>query len=188
MPFISFGQPGQDSDGEKQKIIRKHLGRRRKKLTPQRDASKKITKKDSNPDSISALCSCFPEPDLHTAASEGRTMSLELCPGCGRPRLVESVTSASVSLVSSPEVGSSSMFASPTIGSSSMFSSPVATSSPVWVSPRVGSFSPTEFNPVTASLWGNSSDPFGMLPIESDIKAHSLVKHCEYRQTYRKYR
>jgi hypothetical protein len=106
MPFISFDHPGQDS--EKQKIIRKHLGRRRKKMTPQREPSRK-TVQESKQDLMSILCTCDPNvPEfLSAAATDGRAMSLELCQSCGKNKLIESVMSSpSTSLVSSPMVGS----------------------------------------------------------------------------------
>ena len=110
IPFISFKQPGQDSDGEKQKIIRKHLGRRRKKMAPQRslsDSSNKIVKATKQHDTITSLCICYSDVTefLQAAVNDGRSMVLELCSECGRPRLVESTSSIASSLVSSPMAG-----------------------------------------------------------------------------------
>ena len=107
MPFISFEQPGQDSDGEKQKIIRKHLGRRRKKMAPQRNSVGKITK-ETKVDKLDSLCTCNGgvAEFLQAAVHDGRSMVLEICAGCCRPKLVESTSSLSSSLVSSPLSGS----------------------------------------------------------------------------------
>lgn len=105
-PFISFEQPGQGSDGERQRIIRKHLGRRRKKNTPQREAANKSTK-DVKQDILGVLCMCSPSvPDLlHTAARDGRSMALEPCTSCGKSRLVESMSTALSSPRASPDAG-----------------------------------------------------------------------------------
>jgi hypothetical protein len=94
MPFIAFGEPGNSTGTEQQQIIRKHLGRRRRKKTVEdRITRSRERSEEQSRDLSEFLCRCEGSVPAFLKGRSGtdRPMILQPCPSCGKHRIVEHI-------------------------------------------------------------------------------------------------